>query len=138
MPPCRPGYSPADMIDGRGLSVQVEPVLERDQQEPERKLADEQPATPEIPERYRQVLDLIKQGKRGIAEKQARTMLAETPEDGDTMALLASIVVERGEFDEAERLLKRALQITPMEPTPGSILAGSSSSGALGRCAHAL
>lgn len=98
--------------------MQVEPVLERDQQEPERKLADEQPAAPEIPERYRQVLDLIKQGKRGIAEKQARTMLAETPEDGDTMALLASIVVERGEFDEAERLLKRALQITPMEPTP--------------------
>ena len=82
------------------------------------KLANKAPAVPEIPERYQQVLDLMKQGKRAIAEKKAREMLAATPEDGDTLTLLASIIVERGAFDEADRLLKRALQLSPMEPTP--------------------
>lgn len=72
---------------------------------------------PEIPERYRQVLELMKQGKRGIAEKQAREMLAETPEDADTMALLASIIVERGAFEEAGSLLTRAMQIAPRNAT---------------------
>jgi uncharacterized protein (TIGR02466 family) len=80
-------------------------------------LANEQPAAPEIPERYRQVLELMKQGKRGIAEKQAREMLAETPEDADTMALLASVIVERGAFEEAESLLTNALQIAPHNAT---------------------
>ncbi|MEX1153280.1 putative 2OG-Fe(II) oxygenase [Parvibaculum sp.] len=80
-------------------------------------MANEQPATPEIPERYRRVLELMKQGKRGIAEKQAREMLAETPEDADTMALLASIIVERGAFEEAGSLLTRAMQIAPRNAT---------------------
>ncbi|MDP2124221.1 MAG: tetratricopeptide repeat protein [Parvibaculum sp.] len=80
-------------------------------------MANERPAAPTVPERYRQVLELMEQGKRGIAEKRARDMLAETPEDADTMALLASVIVERGAFEEAERLLIAATDLVPDNPT---------------------
>ena len=74
--------------------------------------------TPALPERYNEVLALMKDGRRKIAEARCREMLAETPSDADAMALLASVIVERGEFAEAEKLLRQSLKLAPTKPVP--------------------
>lgn len=60
----------------------------------------------------------MKEGRHKVAEERCRTLLAEAPTDADLMALLASIIVERGAFDEAEKLLRQSLKLVPTEPTP--------------------
>lgn len=72
---------------------------------------------PEIPESYREILSLMKQGRRQVAEARCRELLAAQPEDADAMALLASVIVERGELGEAEHLLRRALKLAPNQST---------------------
>lgn len=79
-------------------------------------MANERPAAPRVPERYQQVLALMKEGKLGVAETQARGLLTETPGDANAMALLASVIVERGAFEEAERLLTEAIELVPDNP----------------------
>ena len=76
------------------------------------------PEAPALPEHYREILTLMKEGRRKVAEERCRASLAETPTDADLMALLASIVVERGALREAEALLKRAIGLAPTEPAP--------------------
>lgn len=76
------------------------------------------PEAPALPEHYREILTLMKEGRRKVAEERCRALLAETPTDADLMALLASIIVERGAFDEAENLLRHCLKLAPTEPTP--------------------
>ncbi|WP_168713204.1 tetratricopeptide repeat protein [Parvibaculum lavamentivorans] len=71
-----------------------------------------------LPDRYSDVLTLLKEGRKRIAEEKCRALLAETPEDPDALALLASIVVESGRLEEAEQLLGYALKLAPTEPTP--------------------
>lgn len=76
------------------------------------------PEAPALPEHYREILALMKEGRRKVAEERCRALLAETPTDADLMALLASIIVERGAFDEAESLLRQSLKLVPTDPTP--------------------
>tara|TARA_Y100001933_G_scaffold255202_2_gene297912 strand:+ start:7121 stop:8551 length:1431 start_codon:yes stop_codon:yes gene_type:complete len=81
-------------------------------------LTTQSPEAPALPEHYREILTLMKEGRRKVAEERCRASLAETPTDADLMALLASIVVERGALREAEALLKRAIGLAPTEPAP--------------------
>jgi uncharacterized protein (TIGR02466 family) len=73
---------------------------------------------PDILGRRKQILTLIQTGKRGEAEKQARALLADRPEDAETMSMLASLLIDRGAFGDAEPLLKRALELAPHSPVP--------------------
>ena len=66
----------------------------------------------------RQILDLLKQGKKGKAYEAARAALTANPVDQDVMALLASLCVQKGELPQAEALLRRSLGIDPTTPTP--------------------
>lgn len=84
----------------------------------DKNLSTENAAEPALPDRYREVLALMKEGRKRIAEERSRELLAETPTDGDAMALLASIIVENGQFEEAEGLLRHSLKLMPTEPTP--------------------
>lgn len=67
---------------------------------------------------HEQILELIKQGKKGKANEAARAALTANPVDQNVMALLASLCVERGELPQAEALLRRSLGIDPTTPTP--------------------
>ncbi|MEQ9153279.1 MAG: tetratricopeptide repeat protein [Parvibaculum sp.] len=71
-----------------------------------------------LPERYKEVLSLMKEGRRKIAEERCRELLASEPDDADAMALLASVIVERGEFEEAEKLLRQSLKLVPTRAVP--------------------
>ncbi|MEQ8267959.1 MAG: tetratricopeptide repeat protein [Parvibaculum sp.] len=81
-------------------------------------MSTESAAEPALPDRYREVLALMKEGRKGVAADRCRKLLSETPDDADAMALLASIIVENGQFEEAEKLLRHSLKLVPMEPTP--------------------
>ena len=81
-------------------------------------MTSESPAAAEIPERYKEILALMKEGRRKVAEERCRELLAGEPGDADTMALLASVIVERGEFGEAEKLLRQSLKLVPERPVP--------------------
>jgi uncharacterized protein (TIGR02466 family) len=70
-------------------------------------------AAPESAERYREILALMKEGRKRIAETRCRDLLAEKPDDVDAMSLLASIIVERGAIAEAEQMLRQALKLAP-------------------------
>ncbi|MBX3508702.1 MAG: tetratricopeptide repeat protein [Parvibaculum sp.] len=74
-------------------------------------------AAPELPERYRDILVLMKEGRKAVAEQRCRELLAGAPGDVDAMSLLASIIVERGAIAEAEQLLRQALKLAPNQST---------------------
>lgn len=103
-------------IDAPFPSVQVgRPIVEPEDMA---RSAQTPPTIPDnIPERYRDVLTLMNEGKKQQAETRCRELLAQTPTDPDMMALLASLVVERGAFAEAEALLGQALKLAPQQST---------------------
>jgi putative thioredoxin len=56
----------------------------------------------------REAEDLLRGGETAEAERRFRELLATAPSNPDAIAGLAKILVDRGEVDEAERLLARA------------------------------
>lgn len=112
---CSPVFRPATVtsIDLPPRAVQFEPEFGKGIE-----LTTQSPEAPALPEHYREILVLMKEGRRKVAEERCRTFLADAPTDADLMALLASIVVERGEIREAETLLGRAIALAPTEPVP--------------------
>jgi uncharacterized protein (TIGR02466 family) len=74
-------------------------------------------AAPDLPERYRDILAMMKEGRKAVAEQRCRELLAGAPGDVDAMSLLASIIVERGAIAEAEQLLRQALKLAPNQST---------------------
>lgn len=58
-------------------------------------------------------LNLHKSGDLTAAEKAYREILAEKPEDGDSLHLLGVLLQERGNFDEGLDLLRRAIAADP-------------------------
>jgi tetratricopeptide (TPR) repeat protein len=55
-------------------------------------------------------------GQLADAEASARRSLALRPEAADTLALLGSLAIDHGRFDEAEGLLRNALAVNPELP----------------------
>jgi len=75
-------------------------------------------ATTEILKHRAEILELYKAGKRGKAEELARALLNETPDDAETISILAAILIDRNAFAEAENALRRALELAPHAPIP--------------------
>lgn len=69
-------------------------------------------------ERRKEILGLIQSGKKGQAETLARALMTERPDDAETMSMLAAVLLERGAFDEAEPLVRRAHQLASHSPIP--------------------
>lgn len=61
-------------------------------------------------------LELHRQGRHEEAEKGYRSVLAENPLDGEALRLLGMLRRERGDREEAVRLLDRAHQLAPEQP----------------------
>jgi Flp pilus assembly protein TadD len=81
-------------------------------------LTDQMQAAPEILKRRAEILELYKAGKRVKAEEAARALLAETPDDAETISMLAAVLIDRNAFDEAEAALRRAQELAPDAPIP--------------------
>lgn len=64
------------------------------------------------------ILKLYKAGKRDEAEAEARALLADVPDDAETLSMLAAVLIDRGAFDEVEPMLARALELAPHSPIP--------------------
>ncbi|MFZ3035411.1 MAG: tetratricopeptide repeat protein [Parvibaculum sp.] len=81
-------------------------------------MTDPMQATPDILKRRAEILELYKAGKRVKAEEAANALLAETPDDAETLSILAAILIDRTAFGEAETALRRALELAPHAPIP--------------------
>lgn len=75
-------------------------------------------ADPDILKRRAEILELYKAGKRGKAEAAANALLAETPDDAETISMLAAVLIDRNAFAEAEVALRRAQELMPHAPIP--------------------
>lgn len=81
-------------------------------------MTDQMDTAPDILTRRTEILELYKAQKRGLAESAARALLAETPDDAETLSILAAILVDKQEFAEAESALSRALELAADKPIP--------------------
>ena len=81
-------------------------------------MTEPQLATPGILKQRAEILELYKAGKRGKAEEAARALLAGTPDDAETISILAATLIDRNAFEEAETALRRALELAPYAPIP--------------------
>jgi Flp pilus assembly protein TadD len=59
---------------------------------------------------------LLKAGRRDEAETLCRNTLERDPGDINFVALLGSILADKGDLDEAETLLARAVKAAPAMP----------------------
>lgn len=75
-------------------------------------------STQDVMQRRADILALYKAGKRGDAEAACRDLLAELPDDAETLSILAALLIDRREFDEAEPALRRALELAPHSHIP--------------------
>lgn len=81
-------------------------------------MTDPQIVTPDILKQRAEILELYKAGKRAKAEEAARALLAGSPDDAETISILAAILIDRNAFEEAEVALRRALELAPHAPIP--------------------
>lgn len=82
------------------------------------KVSDQTSLPAEIIERRQKILGLIQSGKKSEAEAECRALLAISPDDAETLSMLAAVLIERGGFAEAESALRRALELAPHSPIP--------------------
>lgn len=75
-------------------------------------------AAPDLLQRRADIIELYKANKRGKAEEAARALLAETPDDAETISVLAAILIDRQQFAEAEAALRHALTLAQDKPIP--------------------
>jgi len=61
-------------------------------------------------------LALHRAGRLNEAEAQYRSILVRNPEHFDALSMLGAICVQRGNFEEALRLINRSLRINPRQP----------------------
>lgn len=62
------------------------------------------------------ILNLRREGKLQLAEARARELLARLPNEPNTMAVLASILMDKGQPEAAGNLLLRAREAAPRSP----------------------
>jgi uncharacterized protein (TIGR02466 family) len=79
---------------------------------------DQKQPAPDILKRRKHILDLYQAGKKAEAEAAARALLAEQPDDAETLSALAALLIERGMVVEAEASLLRALELAAHSPIP--------------------
>ncbi len=104
---------PAFNIDAHALPVQLVPSSNEDDH-----LTDQMQAASKILKRRAEILELYKAGKRVKAEEAAKALLAETPDDAETISILAAVLIDRNAFDEAEVALRRAQALAAHAPIP--------------------
>ena len=65
---------------------------------------------------HQAILNLRREGKLPQAEARARELLARMPNEPNTMAVLASILMDKGQPEAAGNLLLRAREVAPLSP----------------------
>lgn len=81
-------------------------------------MTDQLQATPDILKRRADIIELFKANKFAKAEIDARALLAEFPDDAETISIMGAILVSQHKFDEAEAALRRALHLAHDKPIP--------------------
>ncbi|MDO8289116.1 MAG: putative 2OG-Fe(II) oxygenase [Parvibaculum sp.] len=81
-------------------------------------MSDQMQATPDILKRRAEIIELVKANKFGKAEVAARALLANHPDDAETISMLAAVYVSQQKFDDAEVALRRAHELAHTKPIP--------------------
>jgi len=70
----------------------------------------------DLAKHHEAILNLRREGKLPQAESRARELLAQMPNEPNTMAVLASILMDKGQPEAAGNLLLRAREAAPLSP----------------------
>ena len=70
------------------------------------------------PSPIQEIQELLQARKFAEAEKKARARIAANPDDPDLHALRASALLPMGQFDLAEKELRKCIELRPHEVTP--------------------
>lgn len=68
--------------------------------------------------RRKHILELYQAKKRGLAEAACHQFLESTPDDAETLSILAATLIDRGAFEQAEAALTRAHELAAHSPIP--------------------